>query len=126
MEKQIHDKDCVLENLITKVNANENKLKEKDETIKDLSDKLDSLLKNKATEETEDAVVEDSEIEKTFCNTSDVLKRCPHCCFETLIKDNLVNHMKTKHERNLKCDYCEFIGKNITGLKAHMRKNIQL
>ena len=76
IEKQIHDKDCILENLITKVNAIENKLKEKDETIKDLSDKLDSLFENKATEETEeteDNVVKDSEIEKTFCNPSDIL-----------------------------------------------------
>ena len=30
--------------------------------------------------------------------------------------------MKTKHERNLKCEYCEFIGKPMSGLKAHMTK----
>ena len=35
MEKQSLDKDCVLENLITKVNAIENKLKGKDEIIKE-------------------------------------------------------------------------------------------
>ena len=30
--------------------------------------------------------------------------------------------MKTKHDRKLQCDYCEFIGKNLSGLKAHVRK----
>ena len=48
-------------------------------------------------DQTENYYAEDSEIEKTFCNPSDVLKRCPHCSFVTFIKDDLVYHMKTKH-----------------------------
>ena len=50
------------------------------------------------------------------------LKRCPHCSFETYIKDDLVNHMKTKHDKKLKCDYWEFIGNTSSGMKTHMTK----
>ena len=73
-------------------------------------------------EEIEDELEEVSEIEKTFCNPNDILKRCPHCSFETYIKDDLVNHMKTENGHKLKCDYCGFIGQTSSGLRAHMTK----
>ena len=30
--------------------------------------------------------------------------------------------MRNKHEKTLKCDYCEFLGKTCSGLKAHITK----
>ena len=53
---------------------------------------MDNVL-TEDIEEIDNNDPEDTEFEKTFCNPSDVLKRCPHCSFETLIKDDLVNHM---------------------------------
>ena len=49
-------------------------------------------------------------------------KRCPHCAFYTHSEIELENHMRNKHEKTLKCDYCEFVGKTLSGLKAHITK----
>ena len=119
IEKHINDKDSEIKTLIDRVNVVENKMTEKDDIIAKLNEKLNLLIDD---EEIEDELEEVSEIEKTFCNPNDILKRCPHCSFETYIKDDLVNHMKTNHEKKLKCDYCDFIGKTSSGLKAHMTK----
>ena len=70
IEKRFYDKSCAFETFIGK-----SKLFEKDDVIKDLTEKVHSLLEN----ETEADVHELSEAEKTFCNRSDVVTHCLHC-----------------------------------------------
>ena len=64
------------------MNVTENKLVDKDKIIKELGDKVKSLMDNvsiKDIVEIENNDPKDTEFDKTICNPSDVLKRCPHC-----------------------------------------------
>ena len=49
-------------------------------------------------------------------------KRCPHCAFYTFSDVDLENHMGNMHEKTLNCDYCEFVEKSLSCLKAHITK----
>lgn len=33
-----------------------------------------------------------------------------------------MNHTEKTHEKNLNCEYCKFIGKNVGGLRIHIRR----
>ena len=53
-------------------------------------------------------------------NPSEPTLICDDCTFKTISETNLERH---KHEyHKLKCEYCDFVGKSIGGLKTHTRR----
>ena len=59
-------------------------------------------------------------LENTDMNPSEPTLNCEDCKFQTISETNLEKH---KHEyHKLICDYCDFVGKSIGGLKTHTRR----
>jgi hypothetical protein len=121
IEKQLNDKDCAIDTLIRKVNVIENKLVDKDNIIKELSDKVKSLMDNVATKEIEELENNDTEDNNTSETIEEETFKCTECGFISKSSHGLNIHKKRKHEEKLRYEICyaEFDNKRI--LKIHTK-----
>ena len=59
------------------------------------------------------------ENEETSKNHPEIILNCEECAFQTNLDGDLKKHIADNH--SMICDYCDFVGKNLTGLNIHIR-----
>ena len=119
-QKEMFEKDSLIEKLNRKVSTIEKTLSEKDDQIKLLVEKVRSIEERQDNLEIESNEV--SECEQTFVNPSNKTENCEDCDLEPISENHQGKHVKKSHESSLQCEYCDFIAKNVSGLKTHIRR----
>ena len=98
-------------NILERLEELERVNSEKDDQIRDLTERLVELENKKL--ETNNIVEEGPKIFQISTIN------CTECDFNTKLSSDLEKHITDNH---LSCEFCDFVGKNLTGLKIHIRR----